>query len=199
MPVIEELEIVVKQDETAPDGIADPRQEKVTFALIVKTWVQTAFITVALLFFLVTFVVQGFAVSGSCMEPNLRTGERILGNKFVYRFVPPRRGDVIIFRYPNDPSKTYIKRVIGLPGETVEIRNGQVYINNRCLHESYVVYIPEPQDYGPKVISQHSLFVLGDYRDQSNDSRYWGELPMENLRAKAWLRYWPINRLDVMK
>jgi signal peptidase I len=144
------------------------------------------------------FVVQGFKVYGSCMEPNLTTGERILGNKFVYMFERPARGDVIVFRYPLDPSRIYIKRVIGLPGETIEIRKGVVYVDDKPLKEDYVRRVPHG-DYPKTWVRPDHLFVMGDFRDASNDSRYWGELPMENVEAKIWLRYWPMQKLGRVK
>lgn len=164
---------------------------------ILREIVHTVVMTLVVFLFLVTFVVQGYKVYGSCMEPNLYTGERLLGNKFIYRFEKPVRGDVVVFKYPPNPRKIFIKRVIGLPGETVEIRNGEVLINGRVLDEAdYLRNIPHG-NFPPQKIPPGHVFVLGDNRDQSNDSRYWGELPVENIQAKAWLRYWPFSRLQV--
>jgi signal peptidase I len=164
-------------------------------------WADTlkaAGITLLIFLFVVTFVVQGFKVYGSCMEPNLATGQRLLGNKFIYRFEKPARGDVIVFRYPYDPSKIYIKRVVGLPGETIEIRHGEVLINGQRLDEPYIHRIPHG-DYSKTLVEPGKLFVMGDFRDVSNDSRYWGELPMQNIQAKVWLRYWPMNEMELVK
>jgi signal peptidase I len=157
---------------------------------------ETVVMTLAVFLFLVTFVVQGYKVYGSCMEPNLHTGERLLGNKFIYRFDKPTRGDIIVFRYPLDPRKVFIKRVIGLPGETVAIRGDKVYINGRALNERYVRDC-SCDDFPSQKVPPGHIFVLGDNRDQSNDSRFWGELPMKNIKAKAWLRYWPISKIAV--
>jgi signal peptidase I len=199
MPVAEELDAAVEVEQGQPLILGNEASKPdATAAALVKAWLKTAAATVALFFFLVTFVVQGFRVYGSCMEPNLRTGERVLGNKLVYKFTHPARGDVVVFRCPTDPNKTYIKRVIGLPGETIEIRDGAVYINNAPLREPYLVNAPHG-DYGPERITPGNLFVMGDFRDQSNDSRYWGELPINNVEAKAWVRYWPIQRLNMLK
>lgn len=165
---------------------------------IVKTWVKTALTTVALFFFIVTFIIQGYSVYGSCMEPNLRTGERVLGSKVIYKFKQPSRGDVVVFEYPKDPSKVFIKRVIGLPGDVVEIQSGRVYINGKKLTEPYVINTPHGS-YGPEHVQPGKLFVMGDYRDMSNDSRYWGELPLKNVQAKGWIRYWPINKMELIK
>lgn len=149
--------------------------------------------------FLVTFVVQGFKVYGSCMEPNLVTGQRLLGNKFVYRFDTPKRGDIVVFKYPLDPTRIFIKRVIGLPGETVEIRNGKVYIDKNKLSEGFYVKNAVHGSFPPEKIPTGSVFVLGDNRDQSNDSRYWGDLPLSNIEAKAWVRYWPMSQFGVVR
>ena len=166
---------------------------------ILREFVETIILTVVVFFFLVTFVVQGYRVYGSCMEPNLHTGERLLGNKFIYHLERPIRGDIVVFRYPPDPTKVFIKRVIGLPGEMVEIHRGRVYVNERPLDERLYVKAAECEDYPPHMVPRGHVFVLGDNRDESNDSRFWGELPVDNIQAKAWLRYWPINRLRVFR
>lgn len=198
MPVIDELDIALEQKELPPVPQQESRKAGLLTFRLLRAWLRTVVTTVVLFLIVINFLVQGFCVFGSCMEPNLRTGERVLGNKLVYRFKSPARGDIVVFRYPLDPKKTYIKRVIGLPGEIVEIRGGRVFINSEPLAESYVVNTPHGY-YGPERVEQGKLFVMGDYRDQSNDSRYWGELPMKNIQAKAWIRYWPVRRLDIMK
>lgn len=165
------------------------------YSRLLRDVIETIVMTLVVFLILVTFVVQGYKVSGTCMEPNLYTGERLLGNKFIYRFERPSRGDVVVFKYPPDPSKIFIKRVIGMPGDSVEIHKGKVYVNSKPLDEhKYVINTPHGS-YGPIVVKKGYLFVLGDNRDQSNDSRYWGELPIRNIQAKAWLRYWPVARL----
>ncbi len=146
---------------------------------------------------MLVFGTRGFYVYGSCMEPNLRTGERVLASRIPYLVGNINRGDVIIFRYPHDPSKNYVKRVIGLPGDSVQIRGGELFINGEPLPEPYR-QLTAHGDYGPERVKPGNLFVLGDNRDQSNDSRYWGELPLANVEAKALLRYWPLNRADLI-
>jgi signal peptidase I len=148
--------------------------------------------------FLIMFIVQGFKVYGSCMEPNLVTGQRLLGNKFVYRFEQPKRGDIVVFKYPLDPHRIFIKRIIGLPGETIEIHKGKVYIDNKKLSEASYVKKAVHGDFPAEKIPSGSVFVLGDNRDQSNDSRYWGDLPLANIEAKAWVRYWPLSQFGVL-
>lgn len=169
------------------------------YSRLFRDVIETVFMTVVVFLILVTFVIQGYKVSGSCMEPNLYTGERLLGNKFIFHFEKPVRGDVIVFKYPPDPRKVFIKRIIGMPGDTVLIREGKVYVNSKPLDEhEYVKNIPHG-DYGPTKVTKNHLFVLGDNRDESNDSRFWGELPISNIQAKAWLRYWPVYRLAAFK
>jgi len=155
---------------------------------------DTAFWSV--LFFLVaqTWVVQGYKVYGSCMEPNLFTGERLLGVKGgLERQV--QRGEVVVFYPPYKPDSAFIKRVIGLPGEMIEIRNSRVYVDGRPLDEPYLRRTWH-DDRAPERVPAGMVYVLGDNRDNSNDSRMWGELPIKNIQAKAWLRYWPLNRFE---
>jgi signal peptidase I len=153
----------------------------------------TGFKAVVLFAITQAWVVQGYRVYGNCMEPNLKTGERLLGNKLaVVRGV--RRGDVVVFRPPHKPDTAFVKRVVGLPGETVEIRNSRVYVNNRLLLEPYLQR--EWHDDRPAArVPANMVFVLGDNRDNSNDSRMWGELPIKNIQAKASFRYWPPDRV----
>lgn len=146
---------------------------------------------------LMLFGTRGFSVYGSCMEPNLRTGERVLASRISYWFGAPKRGDVVIFKYPCDPSKNYVKRVIGMPGDTVQIKGGELFVNGEKQNEPYKL-IQAHGDFGPEKIKTGNLFVLGDNRDQSNDSRYWGELPLANVQAKAVLLYWPPSRWHVI-
>lgn len=147
-----------------------------------------------LLFVLGTqFVAQGYQVEGQCMEPWLYEGERIWGDKWTLRWRAPRRGDVIIFSHPSAPSQLYIKRVVALGGETVVVRDGVVYIDERPLEEPYRAPSLE-ENYGPHWVAAGSYFVLGDNRDQSNDSRHWGDVAAPAVVAKAWLRYWPPRR-----
>jgi signal peptidase I len=163
-----------------------------------REWIETL-ITTLLIFLLVeTFVVQGFKVYGSCMEPNLYTGERLLGNKLVYHLHGVHRGDIVVFRPPHKPDTPFIKRVIGLPGEVLAIHDNQVYINGVRLREPYLRFAWH-DDRPAERIPPGMLFVMGDNRDNSSDSRSWGELPLRNVEAKAWLRYWPLNRAKVLQ
>jgi signal peptidase I len=149
---------------------------------------------------LVVFVVQPVKVEGTSMLPRLHDGERIFVNKLIYYGLPHlKRGDIVVFWYPEDPSKSYIKRIIGLPGETVEIRQGSIYIRShgseQLLEEPYL----DPQrnlsraSAPPKEIKPHYYFVMGDNRDASSDSRIWGLVPEKYIYGKALFRYWPLG------
>lgn len=144
------------------------------------------------------FVMQGYRVSGACMEPHLWTGERVLVSKLTYTLGGPRRGDIIVFQYPRDPSQTYVKRVIGLPGETVTIKNGQVFVDDRLLPEPYRVN-PAHGDMAARYVPHDQYFVMGDNRDVSDDSRYWGELPRTEIVGRAICCYWPPSQCQVLR
>ena len=153
----------------------------------------------------VVFIVQPVKVEGTSMLPRLHDGERIFVNKLIYydeyRWAPKiERGDIVVFWYPKDPSKSYIKRVIGLPGETVEVREGTVYINGAVLEEKYL----DPSEnsssasQGPLPVNPNYYFVMGDNRDNSSDSRSWGLVPKKYIYGKALLRYWPPSAASVI-
>ena len=169
---------------------------------------------VILALFVRTFVVQAFKIPTGSMENNLLIGDHLLVNKLVSgpsatsferTILPmrdPRRGDVVVFKYPDEPERDFIKRVIGLPGETLELRNKKVYINGQPLDEPYVHFL-EPategqevtsfdvrERYGPVRIPDGQYFVMGDNRDNSQDSRYWGFLPRHYIKGKALMIYW---------
>jgi len=153
-------------------------------------------VAVLFCFFLITFVAQAFRVQGTSMEPLLRDGERILVNKFVYRFQPIERGDVVVFWYPRDPSVSFIKRVVGLPGDVLEIRNGALYLNGRAAGEEYLAgSIKDGESFPPVEVRKGYYFVLGDHRNSSNDSRSWGEVPERYIYGRAVFRFWPFGRL----
>jgi signal peptidase I len=172
-----------------------------------------------LLFIGLRMVVQNFRVEGSSMEGTLHDGQLILVNKALYSkvnlgfldFIPfvhlgdsphflfraPRRGDVIVFRFPNQPDRDFIKRVIGNPGDQVEIRDGLVFINGKALDESY---IPDrtQHDFGPQLVPDGEYFVLGDNRNNSYDSRSWGFVPEANIIGRAWVTYWPFDSFGLV-
>jgi signal peptidase I len=162
-----------------------------------REWMETLVTTLLIFLMVETFIVQGFKVYGSCMEPNLYTGERLLGNKLVYHLHGIHRGDIVVFRPPHKPDTPFIKRVIGLPGESIAIRHNHVYINGVPLREPYLRFAWH-DDRPAERIPPGMLYVMGDNRDNSSDSRSWGELPVRNVEAKAWLRYWPLSRVQVL-
>lgn len=153
----------------------------------------------ALLLFMVAqlWVVQGYKVFGSCMEPNLNNGERLLGSKLAM-VTGIHRGDVVVFQPPHKPQTAFIKRVVGLPGELLEIRNNQVFVNGKRLNEPYLQRVWHDERPAER-IAKDMVFVMGDNRDNSNDSRMWGELPLRSITAKAWLRYWPLQRAGLIR
>jgi signal peptidase I len=157
---------------------------------------------VMLMILFVVFVVQPVKVEGTSMLPRLHDGERIFVNKLVYYHLPPlSRGDIVVFWFPDDPDKSYIKRVIGLPGELVEVRDGRIRVNNQELDEPYldpqlnVSHVSQP----PVIVKPHYYFVMGDNRDHSSDSRYWGLVPEKYIYGKALFRYWPLSAASVIR
>jgi signal peptidase I len=160
----------------------------------------------------VTFVAQPMRVEGTSMVPRLHDGERIVINKFLYELDgwptpslsigrPVQRGDIIVFYYPKDPSSRYVKRVIGLPGDTVRIDDaGNVFVNDEKLVEPYLAAeltrMPEPM--APVRVADHYYFVMGDNRDNSSDSRSWGLVPEKYICGEAVFRYWPLTKVGVL-
>lgn len=145
--------------------------------------------------FLVAFVAQAFRVQGTSMQPLLEDGERIVVNKLAYRLGPIERGDVVVFHYPRDPGVSFIKRVVGLPGDLIEIRRGLVYVNGQALDESYLgPGLRDDDSHAPREVEQGYYYVLGDHRTSSNDSRNWGFVPERYVYGKAFLRFWPPAR-----
>ena len=194
---------------------------KSTLRDIVETLVLTAVI-----FLLVRAVVQNFKVEGKSMEPSLHNGQYLVINKAAYWhldrdllsyvvpgaqaasdstrrsdsawvFGEPSRGDIIVFRFPRDPSRDFIKRVIAVPGDTVEIRQGRVFVNGQFVDEAY---INEVGNYTspPQRIVPGEYFVLGDNRNNSSDSHVWGTVPRDNIIGKAWVSYWPLDELGLV-
>ena len=148
------------------------------------------------------FVAQPVKVEGTSMLPRLHDGERIFVNKLIYYGLPELdRGDIVVFWFPDDPDKSYIKRVIGLPGEIVEVRGGRIQINGQDLNEPYL----DPQlnvgrmSLPATLVKPHYYFVMGDHRDNSSDSRIWGQVPEKYIYGKALLRYWPLSEATVIR
>jgi len=167
---------------------------------VIAVWVRDLLVSLAISAFIIIFLYQPVKVEGTSMMPGLEDQERIFVNKFVYRWEPIQRGDIVVFRYPRDPSKSYIKRVIGLAGDRVRIENGQVFVNGESVDEDYV-----PSDYAdarsyPQVIvPPNSYFVLGDHRTMSNDSRDFGPVNERYIYGKAVFGYWPMEKLGRLR
>ena len=187
---------------------------------VLRDVVETLILT-AIIFLIVRSVVQNFRVDGQSMEPTLQSGQYLIVNKAIYwrlegllaerlfpnqnsappghayLFHPPQRGDIIVFRYPKEPTRDFIKRVIAIPGDTVEVKQGQVYLNGAPLSEGYIA---DPPNYPvpAQVVPSGQYFVLGDNRNHSSDSHVWGLVPEENIIGKAWLSYWPVEHWGVL-
>ena len=167
---------------------------------VVAVWVRDLLVSLAISAFVIIFLYQPVKVEGTSMMPGLEDQERIFVNKFVYRWEPIERGDIVVFRYPRDTSKSYIKRVIGVAGDHVRIDNGQVYVNGEALDEDYV-----PSDYADSrsfsemVVPSKSFFVLGDHRTMSNDSRDFGPVNERFIYGKAVFGYWPMEKLGRLR
>ncbi len=159
----------------------------------IKETLKTIIISVIITIFISTFIAQITQIKGHSMEPSLLDGERIVNIKFIYKVENPKRGEIVIFKPPFKTRETYIKRIIGLPGEKIEIRNGFVYINNKLLDEPYILNRSH-DNWGPKKVPKDMYFVLGDNRVNSSDSRFWGFLPRKNIIGKAMMILWPLNK-----
>ena len=160
----------------------------------IRVWTRDLLIAIGLALVIIVFLYQPVKVEGTSMAPLLSDQERIFINKFVYRFEPIDRGDVVVFWYPLDRSKSFIKRVVGLPGETVEIRKGIVFVNGVSLAEPYVPpQYEDLTDFGPMSVPGGSYFVMGDHRISSNDSRVFGPVASHYIYGRAVFAYWPVD------
>ena len=191
---MEQQEILPPELQSGP-----PRRRNFWSAL---SWARDLAFSVVLAFILIVFIYQPVKVEGTSMMPALTDQERIFINKFTYRFGSGQieRGDMVVFLFHLEKSKSYIKRVIGLPGDIVEIDNGAVIVNGQPLDESYV---PEEyrdrQSLSPTTVPQDSYFVLGDHRSSSNDSRAWGTVERKYIYGKAVFVYWPLDKMGRVK
>jgi signal peptidase I len=157
-------------------------------------------VAVLFCFFLIAFVAQAFRVQGTSMEPLLQDNERIVVNKFVYRFRPIQRGDVVVFWFPGDPQLSFVKRVIGLPGDVIQIRSGELMVNGVLAKEPYLPSsYRDNDDLPPTEVKKGFYFVLGDHRRSSNDSRAWGQVPEKYIYGRAAFRFWPLARMGPIR
>jgi signal peptidase I len=163
-------------------------------------WVRDVVISLAVSAFFIVFLYQPVKVEGTSMMPTLQDQERVFINKFVYKLEPIEAGDVIVFRYPRDPAKSYIKRVIAVAGDRVRIDAGVVYINGHRLAEDYVPRMYEDvRSYPDTIVPPHAYFVLGDHRNLSNDSRDFGPVDEDFIYGKAVFGYWPVAKLGTLR
>jgi len=163
---------------------------------LLHSWARDLVISLAISGFIILFLYQPVKVEGTSMMPSLEDQERIFVNKFVYRLEPISRGDIVVFRYPRDPSKSYIKRVIGVAGDRIRIDGGQVYVNGEPLDEDYVPpAYADSRSYPETVVPPNCYLVLGDHRSMSNDSRDFGPVNQSYIYGKAVFGYWPMDKL----
>lgn len=191
-----EPETNVPVQETAP---APPAEASGSLFSELKGWLRDIVFAIGTAIIIVVFFYQPVKVEGTSMLPELLDQERIFVNKFVYHIEQIGRGDIVVFWYPLDPSKSYIKRIIGLPGDIVEIRQGRIYVNEQLLDEPYLLeQFVDYKSYPPVYVEPGHYYVLGDHRNQSNDSRMWGLVPQKYIYGKAVFRYWPVNKMGVI-
>ena len=184
-----------------PEHGPQPEEHHRSAAGVTLSWFRDLSLSVLIAIVVILFLYQPVKVEGTSMMPSLQNDERIFINKFVYRFgiSDIGRGDTVVFLYPGDPTKSYIKRVIGVPGDTVEIQDGTVVVNGQPLSEPYVA-----EDYrdripmARKIVPPDQYFVLGDHRSSSNDSRSWGWVPRQYIYGKAVFVYWPLENLGAV-
>jgi len=184
---------------------------------VVREWSEAIIIAILIALFIRTFVVQAFKIPSGSMKPTLQIGDHLLVNKFIYGIkIPfvrktllpinnPRREDIVVFIYPMDKSKDFIKRVVGIAGDTIEIRNKKIYLNGSLYNDGHGVYTDrrffpasiQPRDnFGPVTVPAEHIFVMGDNRDQSYDSRFWGFVDLKDVLGKAFIIYWSWNKTN---
>ncbi len=165
---------------------------------LIREVLETVLPAILIALLINVFVGQATRVEGQSMEPNLHTDQRLVVEKVSYRFHGPQRYDIVVLKLPSQGDELLIKRVIGLPGETVEIRDGQVFINGQLLDEPFVDEETQPGRNGQVTVPPLHVYVLGDNRNHSNDSRSFGPVPIENLVGRAWVSYWPPENIGVV-
>lgn len=187
----------MNQHVPAPSASTPDERPINPFRLFWQDWGKDLLIAAALAMVLRAFVIEAKVVPSGSMLPTIQLGDKLVVEKISYRFHPPERGDIITFRPPFPSSSDLIKRVIGLPGETVEVRDGKVFINGQPLDEPYVQE-PPAYEYGPVTIPEGKILVLGDNRNYSYDGHEWGLLDLEAVKGRAFVRYWPLSRAGAL-
>ena len=193
--LIPEVTLENFQSQAYPDPF-EPAEGKSGFARFIVDVFETIILSLVL-FLAINAISARIRVDGYSMEPTLRSGEFVIVNKVAYKLGEPARGDIVVFRFPKNPEQEYIKRVIGLPGDEISVRNGMVYVNNIPLEEGY---IKSPPAYvGNWTVPEDALFVLGDNRNNSSDSHNWGPVDMDLVIGKAVFVYWPPTEWGVIE
>jgi signal peptidase I len=190
----------MQDEQGTPSVSVPPAQPSVARNAI--SWLRDLSVSVVIAIIVILFLYQPVKVEGTSMTPSLINEERIFINKFVYRFGLSDivRGDTIVFWAPEDPTRSYIKRVIGVPGDVIEIVDGTVVLNGKRLQEPYLIAANRDRMSMPRrVVEAGHYFVLGDHRNSSNDSRSWGTVPRDAIYGKAVFVYWPLNRLGLLR
>ncbi len=171
-----------------------------------KEWAQSIAVALVLTLIIRSYVIQAFKIPSGSMRPTLAEGDKLFVNKYIYRFEPPKRGDIIVFKFPQDKKKDFIKRLVAFEGETVEIKDGKITVDGRVLDDpesfgKFYYYNHDPYaNPNEKIrVPKDSYFVLGDNSANSQDSRFWGFVPKKNMVGKALFRWWPLHKLGTLK
>ena len=163
-----------------------------------KDWIVSIVVAVVLAFFIRQFIVELYIVDGPSMRPT-QSQERLIVNKFVYKIREPKKGEILVFQYPRDPRRDFIKRVIATAGDTVEIKDGRVFVNDQLLNEDYILEKTK-SEYPKSTVPKGTIFVMGDNRNNSEDSRFAdvGFVPLDLIKGKAMLVFWPVSQLKTL-
>ena len=172
------------------------QKNKITYHLV--DTIEVIIVALAMALLARHFVIQTSLVPTGSMIPTMQIQDRLFVNKFIYRFTPPHRGNIIVFKSPFNDGKDFVKRCIGLPGEKIEIKKGEIYINNRLLVFPGVNIQNDYSYFGPVTIPKDSYFMMGDNRGNSLDSRYWGFVPRKDILGKAMFTFWPLRRMQAL-
>ncbi|AEF93977.1 signal peptidase I [Desulfotomaculum nigrificans CO-1-SRB] len=165
----------------------------------VREMLESVVIAVLLAAVIRLFILEPFFIPSGSMEPTLMIGDRIIVSKVTYHLRDPQPGDVVVFKFPLDPSRDFVKRLIAKGGDTVEIRNSVLYVNNKPVEEKYLPKGLKFQDFGPRTVPPGHYFMMGDNRNNSDDSRVWGFLSKDLIIGKAEIIYWPLDRIRLVK
>jgi signal peptidase I len=188
----EEFDLPAAEEQNLPPPRPSSGRAVVRF---VREFLETILPALLIALLINVFVGQATRVEGQSMEPNLHSEQRLVVEKLSYRFHGPQRFDIVVLKMPSQGEELLIKRVIGLPGETVEVQDGQVYVNGNLLAEPYTDQTTHPGRNGKVTVPPLHIYVMGDNRDRSNDSRSFGPVPIDNVVGRAWLSYWPLEQV----